>query len=53
MKRENKAMNDKKVYESPKMEVITFEAEDVITDSDEMPTQPSGQGLDDDFYLNN
>ena len=36
-------MNEKKLYESPKMEIIRFEEEDVITasgDDNEMPNVP-------------
>lgn len=38
-------MNEKQLYESPEMEVITFEEEDVITTSgglgeNELPTVP-------------
>lgn len=48
-------MNAKKIYESPEMEIITFEVEDVITNSNETPIAP-GQGEamldeDDDFIM--
>lgn len=36
-------MNEKKLYESPEMEIIRFEEEDVITasgDDNEMPNVP-------------
>lgn len=36
-------MNEKKLYESPEMEIIRFEEEDVITasgDSNELPNVP-------------
>ena len=50
-------MDTKKIYESPEMEIITFEVEDVITNSidNETPVVP-GQGMamldeDDDFIM--
>lgn len=33
-------MNEKKLYESPEMEIIRFEEEDVITSSNETPNVP-------------
>lgn len=33
-------MNEKKLYESPEMEIIRFEEEDVITSSNETPGVP-------------
>lgn len=34
----------KAVYESPKMEVVVFETEDIITTSNETPVIPDSQG---------
>lgn len=33
-------MDERKEYESPEMDVINIEMEDVITDSNEMPIVP-------------
>lgn len=33
-------MNEKKLYESPEMEIIRFEEEDIITASNELPGVP-------------
>ena len=45
----------KRMYEKPKMELVLFEAEDVITSSWETPSVPGEQGLDehDLFNINN
>lgn len=34
-------MDERKEYESPEMDVINIEMEDVITDSNEMPIVPA------------
>lgn len=39
-------MENRKVYEKPEMNVITFEVEDIIRTSDETPIVP-GEGLAD------
>lgn len=33
-------MNEKKLYESPEMEIIRFEEEDIIRTSNELPEVP-------------
>lgn len=45
----------KRMYEKPKMELVLFEAEDVITGSWETDPVPGGQSLDeyDLFNINN
>lgn len=45
-------MNRKDNYETPEMEIITFETEDVITTSgNETPIVPPGNHLLDDDYM--